>query len=66
MTQFKGFATKAEAKAFIKKQGYGSLSYLKSATEKRGHYPDDYRCAVYFGGLDQDKYPYCVQWNERT
>lgn len=65
MTQFKGFKTKAEAQAFIKSQGYGCLSYLKSDTEKRSRYPEDYKCAVAFGGLDKEKYPYCVQWNER-
>lgn len=63
MTHFRGFKTKEEAKAFIKKNGRGLLCYEKSETEKRGKNPQDYRDCVIFGGLSRE-YPYAVQWNE--
>lgn len=63
MTSFKGFKTKREAQEFIKKMGYGLLCYRKSDTEQRGRHEKDYNCAVAFGGLNSEKYPYCVQWN---
>ena len=64
MTQFKGFKTKAQAQAFVKKNG-GYLTF-EERTPKRKQLTargKDYMLAVNFGGLDKDKYPYCVQWN---
>lgn len=65
MTKFKGFATKIEAEKFIKNRGNGLLCYDKRTKigkiTKCGSY---YRDAVVCGGLDAEKYPYCVQWNE--
>lgn len=65
MTHFQGFKTKDEAKAFVKKHG-GLLTTreLTPSGRKPTSY-QDYMCAVIFGGLDENKYPYCVQWNER-
>lgn len=65
MTRFKGFATKKQAQAFIKKRGYGLLTtrVLTKAGRKPASY-NDYQFAVHLGGLDEKKYPYCVQWNE--
>ena len=64
MTQFKGFATKEEAKAFQKKHG-GVLCW-DERTPKRKQLTSrgmDYYFVVHLGGLDAEKYPYCVQWN---
>lgn len=63
MTQFQGFKTKEEAKKFQKEHG-GSLCWEERTPKKqqltaRGI---DYMYAVNLGGLDKDKYPYCVQW----
>ena len=63
MTKFKGFTTKEEAKKFVKEHG-GLLCYCKNSVDKRGYKVSDYMNAVVFGGLDSDKYSYCVQWNE--
>ena len=66
MTDFMGFKTKEEAKAFQKEHG-GYLTW-EETTPKRGKLTkrgEDYMMAVYFGGLDKIKYPYCVQWNHR-
>lgn len=63
MVQFKGFETKEEAKAF-QKTHKGILTYDKRT--KKGKpigVGVDYLYAVCLGGLDAEKYPYCVQWN---
>lgn len=63
MTQFQGFETKEEAKKFVKE--HGGLLTTRVLTPK-GRKPatyKDYMLAVAFGGLNSEKYPYCVQWN---
>lgn len=64
MTQFKGFETKEKAEQFIKKNGRGLLTtrVLTKTGRKPATYKD-YYFAVYCGGLNEKKYPYCVQWN---
>lgn len=64
MTAFQGFATIEEAKAFQKKHG-GILTYDKRTkkTNKPTGVGVDYQYAVHLGGLNAEKYPYCVQWN---
>ena len=64
MTQFKGFKTKEEAKAFQKQ--HGGVICWEERTPKRKELTArgiDYFCAVHLGGLDAKEYPYCVQWN---
>lgn len=64
MTQFRGFQTKEEAKDFQKEHG-GYLCW-EERTPKRRQLTErgkNYMFAVNLGGLDKDKYPYCVQWN---
>ena len=64
MTQFKGFKTKEAAKAFQKKHG-GILCWAER-TPKRKQLTArgiDYYYAVHLGGLDEKRFPYCVQWN---
>ena len=64
MTRFQGFKTKEEAVKFQKQHG-GLLTYDKRT--KKGKVTGcgiDYGFAVHLGGLNPDKYPYCVQWNE--
>lgn len=66
MTQFKGFATREEAIAYRKEHG-GYLCYDRRS-KKTGRpigVGIDYAFAVNLGGLDSDKYPYCLQWNNR-
>ena len=64
MTEFLGFATLEEAKKFSKSHG-GIITYDKR--NKRTGEPTGvgyyYYCAVVLGGLDKNKYPYCVQWS---
>ena len=65
MTQFQGFKTKKQAEAFIKKQGYGYLTF-EERTPKRKQLTNrgkEYMMAVNFGGLNKELYPFCVQWN---
>lgn len=64
MTQFKGFKTKEEALKFIKENGKGYLCWDKRTpkTNKPTGVGVDYGYAVHLGGLDAEKYPYCVQW----
>lgn len=68
MTEFKGFKTKEEAEKFIKERGNGKLTYYK--TNKRTGKPCgvgiDYCNAVWYGGLNQEEYPFCVQWNAKN
>ena len=64
MTQFKGFETKQRAQEFVRKHG-GYLTF-EERTPKRKQLTSrgrEYMMAVNFGGLNKDKYPYCVQWN---
>lgn len=64
MVQFKGFETKEEAKAFVRKNG-GYLTF-EERTPKRKQLTQrgkEYMMAVDFGGLNKEKFPYCVQWN---
>lgn len=65
MVNFKGFETKEKAQRFIKKNG-GFLTYDKRSakTNKPTGVGVDYGYAVRFGGLNAEKYPYCVQWND--
>lgn len=63
MTGFKGFKTEAEAKEFQKKHG-GILTKAYTKTGRKSQSYRDYMFAVKLGGLDENKYPYCVQWNE--
>lgn len=66
MTRFQGFKTKDEAVAFQKKHG-GLLCYDKRTpkTNRPTGVGIDYGYAVHLGGLDPEKYPFCLQWNER-
>jgi hypothetical protein len=61
MTRFQGFETKEEAKAFQKKNG-GILCGKESRIKQDREY---WQMAVNFGGMNE-KYVWCVQWNERT
>ena len=66
MTHFKGFGTMEEAKAFRKENGRGYICW-EERTAKRKNLTErgkDYIMAVNYGGLDKERYPYCVQWNE--
>lgn len=56
MVQFQGFETLKEAQEFKKSRGGGLLCHA-------GHFADDYKMCVLYGGLNAEKYPYCVQWN---
>lgn len=63
MTGFKGFETKEQAKAWVKEHG-GYLCW-EERTPKRNQLTvrgQDYMFAVTMGGLNREKYPYCVQW----
>lgn len=62
MTGFKGFKTKEEALAFKKEHG-GYLCYRYDRCGHRSPTARDYDFAVYLGGLDAEKYPYCVEWH---
>jgi hypothetical protein len=55
MVKFQGFKTKEQAIEFQKKHGGMLCSNDKNK--------QDYRYAILLGGLDEKKYPYCVQWN---
>ena len=62
MVQFKGFETEKEAKEF-QKNHRGILTKKLTKTGRKSHTYTDYMYAVKLGGLDEKKYPYCVQWN---
>lgn len=62
MTQFKGFETEEQAKKFKKEHG-GMLCTKYTKTGRKSASYEDYMFAVRLGGLDENKYPYCVQWN---
>lgn len=66
MTSFKGFETKEAAKAFIKEHGGLLTTCVPTKSGRKPSSYSDYMLAVHLGGLDQEKYPYCVQWNERS
>ncbi len=64
MVQFKGFETIEEAKTFRKENG-GGLICWEERTPKRKELTSKgmaYMDCVKLGGLDPEKYPYCVQW----
>jgi len=63
LTHFQGFATKKEATDFQKERGGGLLCYADDGNGK-SRYKDDYNLAVTCGGLNREKFPFCVQWNE--
>lgn len=56
---FRGFETQEEAVRFMQKHG-GCLCHAQG----RGLRGKEYRDLVCFAGLDADKYPYAVTWNE--
>ena len=62
MVKFIGFETKKEAMEYRKNHG-GYLTYAYTATGRKSHTYNDYMFAVHLGGLNQEKYPYCLQWN---
>lgn len=62
MVQFQGFKTKEEAKKFQKEHG-GMLTYARTESGRKSSTYTDYMFAVKLGGLNEEKYPYCVQWN---
>lgn len=64
MTGFKGFETKEQAKAFQKEHGGILTTRIPTASGRQPASYRDYMFAVCCGGLNQEKYPYCVQWNE--
>ena len=64
MTLFRGFKTKEEALAFKKKHG-GYLCYMYNKNGRKSTTQRDYLFAVHMGGLDAEKYPYCLQWSNR-
>ena len=61
MTKFKGFVTKEEALRYKKENGGMLCTKYKKNGAKHPTYTD-YMFAVKFGGLDENKYPYCLQW----
>ena len=65
MTRFQGFETKEQAQDFIKKNGGILTTRVYTPKGRLQHSYKEYTFAVLFGGLDEKKYPYCVQWNER-
>ena len=63
MVAFHGFETKEQADKFKKEHG-GLICTKYTKTGRKSKTYTDYMFAVCFGGLDEKKYPYCVQWNE--
>lgn len=64
MTRFKGFETKEAAVKHQKEHG-GMLCYSGQPNangRKCSVNKQDYEFAVHCGGLDREKYPYCLQW----
>lgn len=64
MVGFRGFATKEEAKAFQKEHGGLLTTRILTPSGRKPSTYRDYMFAVHLGGLNEEKYPYCVQWNE--
>lgn len=62
MVGFQGFETMEKAKEFKKNHG-GLICTKYTKTGRKSQTYMDYMFAVCFGGLDEKKYPYCVQWN---
>lgn len=56
MTRFQGFETKEAAEECVKKDG--GVLCGKEDDDAYG----DYSACVALGGLDIEKYPYCVVW----
>lgn len=65
MTGFKCFETKEEAQSFVKKHGGMLTTRVLTPSGRKPATLKDYNLAVFVGGLNSEKYPYCVQWNER-
>ena len=66
MTEFRGFETEKDARAFCRQHG-GYITW-EERTPKRRQLTErgrQYRMAVDFGGLNAEKYPYCVQWTAK-
>ena len=62
MTKFRGFETKEEALKYRKEHGgYLTYKYTKSGRKSASYM--DYMYAVHLGGLNEEKYPYCLQWS---
>ena len=61
MYMVQGFETMEEAKAFVKsRNGSGAIySQLNGSRTKR-----DYWTSIFMVGLDPEKYPVTVNWNE--
>ena len=65
MVNFQGFETLEQAKKFTKEHGGLLTTCVPTKSGRKPKTYKDYMLAVCFGGLNQEKYPYCVQWNER-
>lgn len=64
MICFQGFETKKEAEDFKKKNGGFITTRVATKSGRKPLSLTDYMWAVVAGGLDAEKYPYCVQWRE--
>ena len=62
MVKFLGFETKKEAMEYRKKHG-GYLTYAYTESGRKSSSYTDYMYAVNLGGLNKEKYKYCLQWN---
>lgn len=60
MATIKGFETKEAAKKYQRKHG-GTLCYKNARKWKNSM---GYLMAVFYDGLDDKKYPYCLRWEE--
>ena len=61
MIAFKGFEKLEDAKKFKKENKKGMICGKESKTKSdRNHYSE----IVLFGGLNEEKYPWCVKWND--
>lgn len=63
MLVFQGFENKKEAKACMKRTRGSYLAYQRDGFG-RSKNKDHYRVAVTVGRLDENKYPYCVFYEE--
>lgn len=66
MVRFQGFETKEDAKKYVKEHGGLLTTRVLTPSGRKPSTYKDYYLAVWFGGLNEAKYPYCVQWNERS
>lgn len=65
MVRFKGFKTLEDARQY--KKEHGGYLCLEERTPKRKQLTErgkDYMLSVTYGGLDKERYPYCLQLNE--